>query len=109
MNLNLVVAHRRPKANFEHVGIDIEQLLEEGVKKGEAIISVGETYEIDETTVKRMHKDYLALKANEEASDNLILKELQSHHVQKSVIQKRKIEVQNQRSKAPPPSDLDKE
>ena len=55
VNLHLEVNHRRPKANFEWVGVDVEQLLEANVPKGEAILQVGEIYEISKSTVERMH------------------------------------------------------
>jgi hypothetical protein len=72
VNLNLVVTHRRPKANFEYVGIEVERLLQAKVKKGKAIIQACEIYGIDESTVKRMHKKYLALKAIEDDFDALM-------------------------------------
>ena len=65
LNLHLEVNHRRPKANFEWVGVDVEQLLEANVPKGKALLRVGEIYDIDTSTVKRMHKLYKDFKANE--------------------------------------------
>ena len=75
LNLHLEVTHRRPKANFEWVGWDVERLIQTKVTKGEAIIRVGETYKINESTVKRMHKDYLAHKAFEDGIDDLMSQE----------------------------------
>jgi hypothetical protein len=65
VNLHLMVNHRRPKANFEWVGVDVEQLLKANLPKGEAINRVGEIYDIDPSTVKRMHKLYKDFKAND--------------------------------------------
>jgi len=42
--LNLEVKNRRPKANFEHVGMEVEKLVLAEVPKGEAIIRTGEAY-----------------------------------------------------------------
>jgi len=75
VNLHLEVTHRRRKANFEWVGVDVERLIQANVTKGEAIIRVGETYEIDESTVKRMHKEYLVHKAFEDAHHDLMSQE----------------------------------
>jgi len=82
LNLHLKVTHRRPKANFEWVGGDVERLIQAKVTKGEAIIRVGETYEINESTVKRMHKDYLANKALEDGIDDLMLQKEQRAYAQ---------------------------
>jgi hypothetical protein len=107
INLNLEVAHRRPKANFELVGMDVDRLVSSKVPKGEAIDQLGETYGITESTVKRMHKKYLALKATEDADDELIYAAQQRHHLQQSVLHKsRKIDVKVKRSKGPPPFGL---
>ena len=38
VNLHLEVTHRRPKANFEWVGGDVERLVQAKITKGEAII-----------------------------------------------------------------------
>jgi LysM repeat protein len=107
INLSLEVAHRRPKANFEYVGIEVEQLVQAKIKKGEAISRVGETYGIDDSTVKRMHKKYLALKASEEDNDALIYEAEQRNYVQQSALQDpRKIDVKGKRSKEASPSEL---
>ena len=72
VNLQLEVTNRRPKANFEWVGQDVERLIQAKVTKGKAIIQVGESYSIAESTVKRMHKDYLASKAVSDEADYMI-------------------------------------
>jgi len=109
MNLNLVVANRRPKAHFEYVGRDVEILLQSKVPKGKAIIQAGEIYGIDLTTVKRMHTEYLAQKTPEDASDNLLVLNEQQHYVQQPARSKvAKTKVKSKRSKDPHPSDLDK-
>lgn len=77
VNLHLQVTHRRLKANFEWVGGDVERLIQAKVPKGDAISQVEETYEIGESTVKRMHQDYLALKAFEDGIDHLMSQEEQ--------------------------------
>jgi hypothetical protein len=82
VNLHLEVTHRRRKANFEWVGGDVERLIQAKVTKGKAIIQVGETYEIDESTVKRMHKEYLAYKAFEGGNDDLMFQEEQRAYAQ---------------------------
>ena len=66
INLCLEVTHRRPKANFEWVGVDVELLIHAKVPNGEAISQAGEKYGISESTVKRMYKLYLERKAIEE-------------------------------------------
>ena len=72
VNLHLEVTHRRTKANFEWVGVDVEELIHAKVSKGAAIIQVGEYYGISDSTVKRMHKKYLALKASDDEAEALI-------------------------------------
>jgi len=82
VNLHLEVTHRRTKANFEWVGGDVERLIQAKITKGEAILLVGESYEIDVSTVKRMHKNYLAHKAFEDGIGDLICQEEQQAQVQ---------------------------
>jgi hypothetical protein len=84
VNLHLEVTHRRPKANFEWVGMDVDRLIRLNVLKGEAILQVSETYGISENTVKRMHKDYLAFKAIEDEVGELMCQEEQRTYVQKT-------------------------
>jgi hypothetical protein len=84
VNLYLEVTHRRPKANFEWVGVDLEELIHAKVSKGDAIIQVGENYGITESTVKRMHKKYLELKASEEVADALVCETERRHYTQQS-------------------------
>ena len=109
MNLNLVVPNRRPKANFEYVGMDLERLLRAKVPKGEAILQVGETYGISVSSVKRRYKEYLAYKDIEEYADALDYEEEQRHYAQQSVIQKtEKIETELKSPKGYASSGLDK-
>jgi hypothetical protein len=68
--LHLVVTHRRTVANFEHVGFDLERLLQSKISKGEAVLRICEKYDISESTVKRMLKKYQAFKASEAESDS---------------------------------------
>lgn len=82
VNLRLKVTHRRPKANFERVGGDVERLIQAKVKKGEAIIRVGETYKVSDATATRMHQNYLSLKAFEDGIDNLMSQEEQRAYAQ---------------------------
>ena len=82
-NLNLQVDHQRLKANFEYVGMDVEQLLKEKIPKGKAIIQVGETYGISDSTVKRMHEKYLAYRRIEEA-EAIDQEQEQLHYQQRS-------------------------
>jgi hypothetical protein len=70
INLHLVVTHRRTVANFEHVGFDLERLLQSKISKGEAVLRICEKYDISESTVKRMLKKYQAFKASEAESDS---------------------------------------
>jgi hypothetical protein len=88
VNLHLEVTHRRPKANFEWVGEDVERLIQAKVTKGEAIIQVGESYRIADSTVKRMHKDYLARKAVDDETDNLICEKEHLNYQQSTVKEK---------------------
>ena len=85
VNLHLVVTHRRPKANFEWVGGDVERLIQAKVPKGDAIRQAEETYEIGESTVKRMHQDYLALKVFEDGIDHLMSQEEQREYAKTPV------------------------
>ena len=85
INLHLAVAHRRTVANFEHVGFDVERLLQSKISKGEAILRVCEKYDISESTVKRMVKKYLAFKASEAESDSLLCEALQRDDNMQSV------------------------
>ncbi len=108
INLNLKARNRRPKANYEHVGVDVEQLVLAKVPKGQAIIRTGETYKLDDSGVKRMHKKYLDLKASEAQDDEVLFEAEQRHYAQQSAIKtQRKIGVQRKGSKGHPPSDLD--
>ena len=108
VNLNLAATNRRPKANFEHVGIYVEQLVQAKVPKGEAIIRTGETYKLSVSSVKRMHKQYLALKAAEALNDQAFYEAEQRHYAQQSAIRTQpKTGVQRQGSKEYPPSGLD--
>lgn len=103
VNLNLKVNNRRPKANFEHVGMYVEQLVLTKVPKGEAVIRAGETYKMSGSNVKRMHKEYLAFKAAEALDDQAFFEEEQRHYAQQSAIKnKQKIGVQRKGSKGPP-------
>ena len=84
--LNLEVKNRRRKANFEHVGMEVEKLVLAEVPKGEAIIRTGETYKLSESSVKRMHQKYLALKAAETLDDEALYEAEQRHYAQQSAI-----------------------
>jgi hypothetical protein len=88
MNLNLDVNHRRPKANFEHVGMDVQKLVDKDIPKGEAIIQVGEIYGIADSTVKRMHKKYIAMRTLEAYDDKSLYEAEQSHYAEKLEIKK---------------------
>ena len=85
INLHLVVTHRRTVANFEHVGFDLERLLQSKISKGEAVLRICEKYDISESTVKRMLKKYQAFKASEAESDSLLFEALQRDSVAQSV------------------------
>lgn len=88
LNLHLEVNHRRPKANFEWVGIDVEQLLEANIPKVEALLRVGEIYDIDISTVKRMHKLYQDFKANDFLDAQQFYEAEHRSYQQQSVIKK---------------------
>jgi len=89
MNLHLEVHHRRVSANFEHVGFDLDQLLQTEEPKGKAILEVGEKYGISEPTVKRMYKKYQAFKASEAESDSLLYQDLNVYRAAQTVVSKR--------------------
>jgi hypothetical protein len=89
MNLHLEVHHRRVAANFEHVGFDLDQLLQTEEPKGKAILEVGEKYGISEPTVKRMYKKYQAFKASEAESDSLLYQDLNVYRAAQPVVSKR--------------------
>lgn len=108
INLNLKARNRRPKANYEHVGVNVEQLVLTKIPKGEAIIRTGETYKLDGSGVKRMHKKYLDLKASEAPDDETLFEAEQQHYAQQSVIKnQQKNGVQRKGSKGYPPFELD--
>jgi hypothetical protein len=108
MNLNLVVANRRPKAHFEYVGLEVEKLLQAKVPKGRAILQAGEIYGIDATTVKRMHNEFIALKASEDLKDHLFLAHEYEHHAEHSSPAKVTRKLKLKRAKDPVPSELDR-
>ena len=89
MNLHLEVHHRRVAANFEHVGFDLDRLLQTKVPKVKAILEIGEKYGISEPTVKRMYKKYREFKASEAESDSLLQQQLQEDHALPSVPSKK--------------------
>ena len=89
INLNLMVTNRRKSANFEHVGFDLERLLQSKISKGEAILHICEKYNISESTVKRMVKKYQAFKASEAESDSLLFEALQRDNVVQSSASKK--------------------
>lgn len=89
MNLHLEVHHRRVAANFEHVGFDLDRLLETKVPKGKAILEIGEKYGISEATVKRMYKKYQGFKASEAESDSLLYQDLNVYRAAQPVVSKR--------------------
>lgn len=77
INLNLKVTNRRRSANFEHVGIDFEELIASGLSKSAAILQLCVEYSITESTVKRMYKEYLAYKDFQLDEDAVALAEEQ--------------------------------
>jgi hypothetical protein len=70
-NLKLRVDHRRPKANFLHVGFDIEFLIKKKITMTEATIQVAENYGISEKTAQRRHKEYLDYREYEAVTEDL--------------------------------------
>jgi hypothetical protein len=57
--LKLTYGGRRPvKANYYHVGKEFDRLTESGEKRSGAIIELALRYEIDESTVVRLLKEY---------------------------------------------------
>lgn len=108
INLNLKVAHRRPKANFENVGMEVERLVYAKVPKGEAIIQAAEAYGLNESTVKRMHTKYLAHKASEDADNVLLYEEEQRHYAQQSTVKNTEKLRPVVKGKRLPSSDLDR-
>ena len=89
INLNLMVTNRRASANFEHVGSDLERLLQLSEPKGDAILRISEKYGISDSTVKRMYKKYREYQTFEAASDALLYQELQSDCGQQSMPKKK--------------------
>ena len=90
INLNLKAMNRRVSANFEHVGIEFERLVATGISKGEAILQLCETYEVTESTIKRMVKKYSAYKNFEMDSDAVDLMEEQRYFVRQPIGTKNK-------------------
>ena len=90
INLNLKVINRRPKAKFEHVGIDLDFLFSANTSKLEAIEMVAQDYEIDASTVKRMYKQYRALKDSETDAEALEYEEMYKDQVQQQLIPKKR-------------------
>lgn len=91
VNLNLKIINRRPKAKFEHVGIDLDLLFSANTSKLEAIEMVAQDYGIDASTVKRMYKKYCELKEIEIDAEALEYEENHRGQVQQqSTLKKRK-------------------
>ena len=60
INLHLKSTNRRPASNFEYVGHDLQQRLDDKMQKTKAVLEVAEKYVIDDKTVRRMHRQYLS-------------------------------------------------
>jgi hypothetical protein len=80
INLNLKSRNRRPASNFEYVGQDLQERLDAKMQKTKASLEVAEKYLIDEKTVKRMHKNYLAFKDWQDEQSALLEQAMVQHY-----------------------------
>lgn len=80
INLNLKSNNRRPASNFEYVGHDLQERLDAKMQKTKALLEVAEKYLIDEKTVERMHKNYLAFIDWQDEQSALIEQAMVWHH-----------------------------
>jgi len=90
INLNLKVINRRPKAKFEHVGIDLDLLFSTNTSQLEAFEKVAQDYGIDASTVKRMYKKYRLQKDIEIDAEALEYEETHRDQVQQQLIPKKR-------------------
>lgn len=88
IHLNLKVSSRRPTANYEHVGFDMDKLFLSKIPKLDALGQVANIYSIDESTVKRMYKKYLKHKAIEWEVEDLDHEEELRNYSEQSPIKK---------------------
>ena len=89
INLNLKVINRRPKANFEHVGIDLDRLFLAKTSQLQAFELVGQDYGIDSSTVKRMYKIYRKYKDFEAKVEAMEYEEMLSSDAFKPLVRKK--------------------
>lgn len=80
INLNLKSRNRRPASNFEYVGHDLQERLDAKMQKTKALSEVAEKYFIDERTVVRMHKNYLAFNDWQDEQSALLEQAMVQHY-----------------------------
>jgi len=90
INLNLKTINRRPKANFDHVGIDLDRLFLAKTSQLQAFEQVGQEYGIDSSTVKRMYKKYRESKDLKVVVDAMEYQKVQSDYVLQQMNQQKK-------------------
>lgn len=86
INLNLKVMHRRSVANFEHLGLEFDQLIAAKFPRDLAIEKLAEAYAISPRTVERKIAVYRGAQENESA----FLVAEQQHYSKQSVMNKGK-------------------
>jgi hypothetical protein len=67
INLNLKVMNRRSVANFEHIGLEFDQLIAANVSRNLAIEKLADVYAISPRTVERKIAVYRGVQENESA------------------------------------------
>jgi hypothetical protein len=90
INLNLKARSRRPASNFRYVGHDLQLLIDKNFPKGKALAEVGEKYAVDEKTVSRMYREYLAY-INWEEEQQGVWNKAMFHHTLDSSSRGRKV------------------
>ena len=85
INLKLKANNRRKvAANFEHGGRDIEEYIASKMSITDSVLKVSESYGISESTVRRLNKMYIEVKAAELVQDALLFEDEFQHQQQLS-------------------------
>jgi len=85
INLKLKANNRRKvAANFEYVGRDIEEYIASKMSITDSVLKVSESYGISESTVRRLNKMYIEVKAAELVQDALLFEDEFQHQQQLS-------------------------
>jgi len=80
INLNLKAMNKRPAANFEYVGSQLQKRIDSEIPRQRALKEVAEKYNIDKKTVQRMHKKYIEFRSWEDQQDASLSEEIHSDY-----------------------------